>query len=192
VIRPELSRPLPLDRLGRAGVTVEVTADAAELAAIAVRLGIPAVTALTCRFHLSRASDDPSIIVAEADLDAVVVQTCVVTLEPFEAPLREPFRLRFVPAGQESLDDDPESDDEVPYEGAALDLGEAAVEQIALALDPFPRRPDAILPDLGPEPAAGPFAALAARRRPPEDGNPGGGHPGGGNPGGGNPDGGGD
>jgi hypothetical protein len=48
-----------------------------------------------------------------------------------------------------------------------LDLGEAAAEQLALALDPYPRKPDARLLGAAEDPPGFPFAALAplARRR---------------------------
>ena len=46
-----------------------------------------------------------------------------------------------------------------------LDLGEAAAEQLALALDPYPRAPDAVLPDIPDEPEVLPFATLASLRR---------------------------
>ena len=42
-----------------------------------------------------------------------------------------------------------------------IDLGEAAAEQLALALDPYPRAPGAVL-EMEEEPEAAPFAALAA------------------------------
>ncbi len=35
-----------------------------------------------------------------------------------------------------------------PFVDGTLDLGEAAAEQLALALDPYPRAPDAVLPDM--------------------------------------------
>ena len=41
-----------------------------------------------------------------------------------------------------------------------LDLGEAASEQLALALDPFPRKPGAALPGEMQEPEEGAFAGL--------------------------------
>ena len=47
--------------------------------------------------------------------------------------------MRCVPAGQESDDADPEAPDEIGYADGMLDLGEAAAEQLALALDPYPR-----------------------------------------------------
>ncbi len=93
-----------------------------------------------------------------------MVQVCVVTLDEFAQPVQERFTVLFVPAGTETEDDDPEAPDQIPYEGV-IDLGEAAAEQLALALDPYPRRPDA--PELADEhgDAGGPFAALAALRR---------------------------
>ncbi len=57
------------------------------------------------------------------------------------------------------------SEDELPYEGGVLDLGEAAAEQLALALEPYPRAPgEEIEPR---EDASGqrPFAGLASLRR---------------------------
>ena len=61
----------------------------------------------------------------------------------------------------ESDELDLEAEDEIPYEGTSIDLGEAASEQLALALDPFPRKPGAELPgSVGPH-ESGAFAALA-------------------------------
>jgi hypothetical protein len=137
---PELHRPVSATRAAKAPMTVTVTATPAECAAIALRLGIVAVLALDCRFDLRRGDDARrGEIVAEGLLKARVVQDCVVTLEPFEAPAGEAFRVHFV-------------------------------EQLALALDPYPRGPEAdavdtLSPDAGEADAASPFAALARRAR---------------------------
>jgi uncharacterized metal-binding protein YceD (DUF177 family) len=160
----ELSRPLPLDRVDARGLEVTVEASAAECAALTRRFAIPAVETLTCRFRLRRAA--PGIVDADGTLQARVVRTSVVTLEDFAQDVAEAFGLRFVPAGQETDDDDPDAPDEVAYTGAALDLGEAAAEQLALALDPYPREPGASFPESESDgdPAAAPLAALARLR----------------------------
>ena len=163
---PELSRVLPLDRVGAADLPFEVEATEAERAAVAARLKIPAVLALSCRWRLRRDPSDAAVLMAAGQLSATVVQTCVVTLEPFESPVAESFRLRFIPADRDPADEDPESDDEIAYDAATLDLGEVTVEQLALNLDPFPRAPGAALATLEEDAPASPFAALAARRRP--------------------------
>ena len=165
----ELPRPLAVTQLGATGTEFEVSATPEECAAIAARLHIPAVGALSCRFHIGPLRG--GVVAAQGRLSARVTRECVVTLEPFEADLRENFRIRFVPADRLADDDDLlylDADDEVPYHGVHIDLGEAAVEQLALALDPYPRMQGAELPappaadDGAP---ASPFAALARRAR---------------------------
>lgn len=145
----ELPRAVTLDRIGSAGLVESVTADAAERAAIAKRLMVPDVAALTCEWVLEPMPG--GMVHASGRLRARVTQECVVTLEPFAVAVTEDFSLRFVPDGSESEDDgDPDSEDEVPFAGNVIDLGEATVQQLALALDPFPRKPGAALPDLLP------------------------------------------
>jgi len=160
---PELHRPVAVERIGPAGLDLRIEATAAECAAIAARMQVPAVLALACHFHVER--DLAEQLVAHGHLMARVVQTCVVTLEEFAAPVEERFAVRFVPEGTETHDVDPEALDEVPYEGAVIDLGEAAAEQLALALDPYPRAPNAELPEMPQDAESGPFGALDALRR---------------------------
>lgn len=158
---PELHRPVPADRVGAAGLEVAVEANGTERAALARRMRLPDVLALRCTFRLVRLTAD--CILAEGRLLAEIVQTCVVSLEDFPAEIDEQFRVRFVPAGQESDDPDPEADDEIGYADGMLDLGEAAAEQLALALDPYPRAPGAELPEVETQADEHPFAALRRR-----------------------------
>jgi uncharacterized metal-binding protein YceD (DUF177 family) len=160
---PELHRPIAVERVGPAGLDVVVEAGAAECAAIAQRMNVPAVLALTCRFHLER--DTSGSLLAFGKLEARVVQTCVVSLEDFTAAVEERFTALCVPEGEESDDVDPEALDEIVYSDGMLDLGEAAAEQLALALDPYPRAPGAELPEIPDDPEAQPFASLEALRR---------------------------
>ena len=172
--RPEFSRRVPLHRIGAHGLDQDIEANEAERSALAVRLKLPAVVSLRCRYRL--AAPVGGLVEAEGELRAEVTQVCVVTLEPFEAVVAERFTLRFVPEGTEDDGLDPEAPDELPYMDGVIDLGETAAEQLALGLDPYPRRPG--LPPLAPvladegaeagaEPEATgrvhPFAALARR-----------------------------
>jgi uncharacterized metal-binding protein YceD (DUF177 family) len=158
---PEFHRPLSLDRIGPVGLDFMVEATPAECSALAVRMNLPAVLAVSCAFHLTREGRD--VVMARGELRAKVTQTCVISLEDFDAPVEEVFQICFVPSGQETDDIDPESDDEIPFEGNVIDLGEAAAEQLGLALDPYPRMPGAEMPTVEDESAPHPFAAL---RRP--------------------------
>lgn len=159
---PEFSRPLRADAV-RPGDTHAITATAPECAALAARLAIPALASLTCRYRLTPQAG--GAVLAEGELRARLTRVCVVSLEEFATTHAESFRLRFVPAGAEAEDDDPEADDEITYEAGLIDLGEAAAEQLGLGLDPYPRAPGAAMPVIDDDEAR-PFAALARLRKP--------------------------
>jgi uncharacterized metal-binding protein YceD (DUF177 family) len=102
-------------------------------------------------------------------LRGAVVQACVATGEPVPETIEERFALRFLPEGTpegDELELSPEECDTMFFEGSAIDLGEAAAETLALALDPFPRAPnaDAILREAGVlrEDEVQPYSAFAA------------------------------
>jgi uncharacterized metal-binding protein YceD (DUF177 family) len=137
-------------------------------AELAARFGLPEIALLRGEFLLRH--ERAGIIAARLRMQAKVTQICVVTLESFEARIDEESALRFVPAASlpesegEELDAETlEGPDEIPYTGDLLDLGEALAEQLALALDPYPRRPGAALPaEFSGEPG-NPFAVLKGR-----------------------------
>ena len=157
---PELRCLISVDHIGAQGLDVVVEASAAERAALARRMGIPDVQSLVCRFRVTRIGADR--FAALGHLSAQVVQTCVISLDEFSAAIDEHFRLRFVPAGEETDDVDPEDPvDEIGYRDGLLDVGEATAEQLGLALDPYPRRPGATLAEHDAEPPPPhPFDAL--------------------------------
>jgi uncharacterized metal-binding protein YceD (DUF177 family) len=160
---PELHRPLAVARVGPAGLAFVVEASRDECAALALRMNLPEVLSLTCRFHLEQ--DLAETLVAHGHLIAQVVQTCIVSLDDFTTTVEERFAIRCVAAGTESDDSDPEALDEIPYVDGIVDLGEAAAEQLALALDPYPRAAGAVLPEIEADPEPHQFAALAALKR---------------------------
>lgn len=160
---PLAAARLRADSLPYQGAEHAVAATAEECAALAARLRIPAVKSLSCRFRLR--PETGGRVVAEGQLRANVVQSCVVTLEDVPERVRDQFLVHFVPFGAEINDDDPESPDEIPFHGGVIDLGEAATEQLALALDPYPRKPGATLPPEATEADDSPFAALARLSR---------------------------
>ena len=158
----ELHRPVALDRIGAQGMASLVEAAGGELAAITARLGVVAVERLRCEVKLRRVG--AAVIEAQGVLAAQVTEVCVVSLDPFSHAAHEEFTVHFVPAGTEDEDPDPDAVDQIPFAGSAIDLGEAAVEQLALALDAYPRKPGAALPEELQAKPAGPFAALAGLR----------------------------
>ncbi len=107
---------------------------------------------------------------------ARIGQTCVVTLDPIENEIDEPIDLIFAPPEQipelsDLVDEAAESDTEIPdppepIVNGVIDLGRLATDALFLAVDPYPRRPDAVFqpPVEAADPDDHPFAALKALR----------------------------
>ncbi|MCR5869929.1 MULTISPECIES: DUF177 domain-containing protein [unclassified Sphingomonas] len=170
MIAPEFSRPQRLDAIGKGEHRVTIAANADERAALAKRFGLIAIERLDAEIGVHR---DATGVIARGHLSGAVVQPCSVTGDPVPAQIEEDFAIRFLPEGNVEGDEIELSDEEcdtVFYTGGAIDLGEAAAETLALALDPFPRSPraDEVLRAAGVlgEDETGPFAALAKLRKP--------------------------
>lgn len=139
---PEFSRPERLDTIGTAPRHVAIEANEAERAALAHRFDLVAVDRLAAELDLHREAGG---VVVRGRVEGAVTQACVITGDPVAARIDEPLALRFV-EGQpdaEELELDVDDCDTVPIEGGSIDLGEAAAETMALALDPYPRAPSA-------------------------------------------------
>ena len=147
---PEFSRPERLDAIGTGEREIRIGATAAERTALAVRFGVLSVERLEATLRVKR---EASGIAVRGRVTGAVVQACSVTDVPLDATIDEPVALLFVEAldDQEEVELDAGALDTVEIEGGAVDLGEAAAETMALALDPFPRSPDAeaVLRDAG-------------------------------------------
>lgn len=141
MIAPEFHRPERRSALPAAGKLVEIKASPEECRALAARFGLPEIHELACGFHLR--PEAAGTVLAEARLTARVGQVCVISLEVFATTLAEDFAVRFVPEGAESDGVDLDAIDEIAMVGGILDLGEAAAQQLALLLDPYPRAPNA-------------------------------------------------
>ncbi|MDB5736817.1 MAG: hypothetical protein JWO65_485 [Sphingomonas bacterium] len=140
---PEFPRPVRLDELGGGPRAISIAADEAERAALARRFGLQGIVSLEADATLHREGE---AVLATGRLRARATQSCVATGEPVPARIDEPFALRFEPAGNDALEEMElgEGDlDILPYEGSAIDLGEAVAQSFAIALDPFPRVADA-------------------------------------------------
>lgn len=166
---PEFSRPVRVDTIGEAPRTLSISADEAERAALVARFGLRALTRLDADFAVRR---EAAGIAVTGRVQARAEQICVVTGESVAAAIDESVALRFVAEdaamAPEEIELGGDALDTLPYAGGAIDLGEAAAETMALALDPYPRAPgaEAVLRAAGvvSEEEAGPFGALAALR----------------------------
>lgn len=141
-MKPEFSRSERIDTIGAVPRPVEVEADEAERAALAARFGLIAIHRLVARLAVRR---EGNAILADGQVEGDVIQACSVTDEPIPVAVAESVALRFAEEtdaeGEIELSED--ALDTIPIENGAIDLGEAAAETLALALDPFPRAPGA-------------------------------------------------
>jgi uncharacterized metal-binding protein YceD (DUF177 family) len=165
----EFSRVYRVDDLPPGGSTVTLTADDAECAALARRFGLLALRGLTVRARISPRPVARGVgrsVRIEGEFEAEVEQECVVTLEPVSNRVADRFALVFadqVEPAEPDLSMEAEADEEAePLVDGSFDLGEAAAELVALAIDPYPRAPNAVFeaPAELAEQRESPFAVL--------------------------------
>lgn len=163
---PELpySEPVRLHQVA-GGVKRTLEPDAAARARIVKALDLASLDTFTAEVELA---PSPAGWRLSGRVRASLAQTCGITLEPLPLEIDAPFALNLAEAAEEEESDEIviTMDDESPdlIENGQVDLGQYAVEQLALRLDPFPRKPGAefVQP---PEPAEiSPFAVLKQLR----------------------------
>lgn len=116
-----------------------ITATPVETADIAERLGVEAAADLYGDGVLTVKGGKNTVreAVIEGTARAKLTRICVASLAPLEERIDAPFRLRLARALTE---DDAASDEDIDLlEGEDVDLGDLIVQQIALAMDPYPR-----------------------------------------------------
>ena len=172
-----LRHPVRVETITLRPMTFEIVAAQPDFAAIARHLGVASVEKLTASYSLSRNGDRVKL---EGKITAALHQTCVVTLEAFPVALKVPVKLDFVPeaelatlaagdTGEGEIDIEVllnEEDPPEPIVDGVIDLGSITLEFLALALDPYPRKPGASFESsAGDTGAESPFAALAKLKR---------------------------
>ena len=163
-VDPPFSRPVKVETLPREGLEQTIEANAEERAALARENNLVDLARLGAKFLIRKAARGVRVT---GSLHAEATQTCVVTLEPFAVTLDEPVDVRFAPPAGERKRPEPEAvdvgeaDEPDPLIDGRVDLGALAAEFLALALDPYPRKPGVEF--ASPEPQAekdSPFDAL--------------------------------
>ena len=145
---PEFSRRVDVSRMGRLEHRLEIKANAEERAALARRFDLVELPELAAELVLRKRGD--GVFELSGRWHARVAQRCVVTLEPVPADLADAVRLFFavtapLRAGKPLAEADPLDDEgwPEPIEGGVVDVGEAVVQLMAVALEPYPRAPGA-------------------------------------------------
>jgi uncharacterized metal-binding protein YceD (DUF177 family) len=166
------SVPVVVEQLPDTGLHRDIEANPAARASMAEVAGLREVLSASASLDVTPKSGGRVHVTGH--VRARIGQTCVVTLEPIENEVDEPIDLVFAPPEQipqlsDLVDDAAESDTEIPdppepIVNGVVDLGRLATDAIFLAVDPYPRRPDAVFEPLieAADPMDHPFAALKA------------------------------
>ncbi len=135
----------------------QIEASATERTALADVLELQAIARLVATLRLRRLAS--GLIEVSGEMESEIVQTCVVTLEPVPANIRERLRLTFGDAepepvlGEIDIDFD-DSDPPEPIVDGIINLGALVAEQLSLALEPYPRKEGSEVPqEFTPNPA---------------------------------------
>ena len=142
----EFRRVVEISSLCAVDKRLRFTADVDERKALAARFGLLALGRLEAAADVRRLQGGGAR--ARVEFEADVVQSCVVTLDPVESRIAEAFELDFLPPGESTGDmeaAETAGGGEPPgaVAGGAFDLGAIIAEYVALAIEPYPRRPDA-------------------------------------------------
>lgn len=165
------TRPVALPDVPPAGRVVEIVATPDERALVAQAIGVVDLAALRAGLRVSHFRKDGLEVTGE--IRAHVTETCVVTGETFDSDVVAPVDIRFSPDGRDPnapLDPDELVDLDAPDPpdlliGGRIDLWAVVVEFLALALDPYPRKPGASFKGAGDEAPQSAFAALSSLRK---------------------------
>jgi len=138
-------RFINVEKLGRDPITFTLEPTEDERADLAKRLEIVAVTSLKASGELTRL-EKRSRIELTGRLKAETVQSCVVTLEPVTQKIEENFTVCYTFNKADITLEDAEyvvglEEEDLPdlIVDGQIDVVQAVMEQIALALEPYPR-----------------------------------------------------
>lgn len=139
-IIPEFSRPIEAARVSALGSHEKIVADEKECAALAKRLKVPAVYAVSAHLVLKpwRGGGYKVSGTVTVDLD----QESVVSLEVFRSTETFEVERYFLPKLDESFEEDVDM-----IQNGVIDIGEVAAETIGLELDLYPRKPGEVFQD---------------------------------------------
>jgi uncharacterized metal-binding protein YceD (DUF177 family) len=188
--------PVVVAQIPETGLHRAFEASEASRAAMAEIAGLREVISANASFDLKLGSNGR--VHVTGNVHAKIGQTCVVTLDPIQNEIDEAVDLVFAPPEQirslaALVDEAAQSEEEQvpdppePIVNGVIDLGRLATDILFLAIDPYPRKSDAVFeaPAEIVDPAQHPFAALKTLQRgsgsappkkdpkTPEDGNPG-------------------
>ena len=156
-----------LSDLARGVQTLDLVPPAATLAAWGKTLGLVSLPDMQARITVRSWLDGAEL---SGRFQGHVELVCGVSLDPFIQVISGEIDLRVVPQGSantpiEALAGEVDLDPEAPdppdvLDGDVIDLAHILFEHLALAIDPFPRKPDAVFDYSAPSADLSPFSVL--------------------------------
>ena len=176
---PEFSRIVKTDEQVKTKEKLVIEANEAERAGLAKRFELVAIDSLKAELEIKTASNGE--VTVRGPMNAQIVQRCVATLEPVPEVIEDTVEVLFsphvseadMPSNPDDLEDLSEEelmallDQPEPLVDGMIDVGEVVAQFLAVAMDPYPRKDDAELPDSiqseedAQEDKPNPFAQLA-------------------------------
>ncbi len=139
----DLARRIPVAKLTAQAQPLRLSADEATRRAITERFDLLAVDRLEADLEIAREGAGARLT---GRITAAVVQACVVSGEPVPTVVDESVSLRFEePTNEDELELAEDALDTLAIEDGMVDVGEAVIQSLVLALEPYPRADQAAL-----------------------------------------------
>ena len=183
-MKPEFTIPINIAELPSSGLDIQRTLEELPRQRLADRLAVTSLNKLAVNISIRMENNRIPSVAIDGSLEATVVQSCSVTLEPvvskFSIPVSLIFKEKVPEPGQflEEIDAEEHDPPEQMIDGQ-FDVGDTLVQLLAVEINHFPRKPGVSLENM-PEAKARldraqdsktnkPFAALAALKGKLED-----------------------
>lgn len=144
VMNNEFSHVIKLSEVGNHSRNIQMSADEDARAGLMARFDLAALDSLRAEISLAH---DAEGVVATGRFTADLAQFCIASHDSVPARMDEAVHIRFVPEpvvnGEVELELAPEDCDTMFHDGQTIDLGEAVAQSLGLALNPYPRSPEA-------------------------------------------------
>lgn len=150
--KPEFSREIEAADIESKPRIERIDATPEECAALAKRFNLLKINLLRAQLNMKREQGGDVLKVA-GTLEADIVQSCVITLEPVPAHITAPFEAYFTEKKLPSRNDPDYEIGEADYEpdeivNGKIDIGELVAQHLSLEMDPYPKSPNADLKEI--------------------------------------------
>jgi len=140
----EFSHVVKLSEVGSHSRNIQLSADEAARAGLMARFDLAALDCLKAEISLAH---DSKGVVATGRFAADLAQYCIASHDPVPAQMDEAVHIRFIAepviSGEVELELEADDCDTMFHDGQTIDLGESVAQSLGLALNPYPRSPEA-------------------------------------------------